>query len=498
MKRGDRSRLLALPDELLECILSTVTHPTDRCNVALVCSHLRRISRRTPHSLLVHFKPHHHRHSNVEDWSGELDVQSRAFPRVTSLKVRVATTLQDSLLADIGATCGQLKELRLFAVDWGRFEATDSGWKSLARQCPSKPLSAVLRLSSRKLQTLTLAGLLSFRSGMLAGCSSLESLTLERAEGSLEGLLAMLVRVDEAEGGAESPYGADAGASAAAEGSGGRRRRSFVDICAAAAATHADAASSWKDVRALRALAAGSARYAQSEAERAHEYEAVSLTYALFAVTKAIAACKAVSDGTCDARAEAEKARAMARLAAVAAGASGLFTGEEDEEEDDGEVGDAALFTYEQYCALATPNAVQNGVEESEAVDSVPISPREELLAELNTRSEQLRVRLSAMHETAKTLLMRENLGDPAEGPPAAAVEAAAVQEEGVQAEGRLGESCNSSAVAKACQGYEKATPVEVICPCLASLVLKNIQFIPAFDPACLPGYLPSTSPPLV
>ncbi|CAI5950009.1 unnamed protein product [Closterium sp. NIES-64] len=255
MKRGDRCRLLSLPDEILESILSTVTHPSD------------------------HY-----------------------------------------LLAGIGATCGQLKELKLLTVDWESFEATASGWRSLARQCPhlthlelssrfarntsrrryedrtalpplhafpslravtlgfhpkeispllrcsaltslslwqptggdlaclaspcfspsfrsslqsltiqsgnltnylprvssftslsslslesctfnpSKPLSAVLRLSSRKLQTLTLAGLPSFRPGMLAGCSSLESLTLERTEGSLEGLLGMLVRADEAGG----------------------------------------------------------------------------------------------------------------------------------------------------------------------------------------------------------------------------------------------------------------------------------------------------------
>ncbi|CAI5998207.1 unnamed protein product [Closterium sp. NIES-65] len=300
-------------------------------------------------------------------------MKSRAFPRITSVTVLLSNTLRDYLLAGIGATCGQLKELKLLTVDWESFEATASGWRSLARQCPhlthlelssrfarntsrrryedrtalpplhafpslravtlgfhpkeispllrcsaltslslwqptggdlaclaspcfspsfrsslqsltiqsgnltnylprvssftslsslslesctfnpcelhslsrslhslthltidncpsvcgravaamvranpslsslslsgssyrlfsSKPLSAVLRLSSRKLQTLTLAGLPSFRPGMLAGCSSLESLTLERTEGSLEGLLGMLVRADEAGG----------------------------------------------------------------------------------------------------------------------------------------------------------------------------------------------------------------------------------------------------------------------------------------------------------
>ncbi|CAI5502500.1 unnamed protein product [Closterium sp. Naga37s-1] len=714
MKRGDRCRLLSLPDELLESIFSTVTHPSDRRNVALVCSRLRRISRRTPHSLLVEFIPHHHRHSSVRDWLGDFDDKTRAFPNITSLTVRVTDTLRDYLLAGIGATCGQLKELKLLAVDWGRFEATavtptnhslppalalampplinptplfpilplpplptlppttllclspfarpdhlllfqpagssgvslrfsrDSSrylyedtpalpplhafpslraltlsfrpkeispllrcsaltslslWQptgsdlaclassssafrsslqsltirsadltnhlpcvssftllsslslhscmfdpcelhSLSRSlhslthftihgCPlaccravatmvranpslstlslsgttyrlfiPRPLSTVLRLSSRKLQTLTLSGLPSFRPGMLAGCSSLESLTLERAEGSLEGLLGMLVRVEEAEGGAErgadtpSGAGADAGAgapTAAAEGGISGRQRTYVDIRTAAAAAHADAASAWSDARRLLK------RAGQFQTHSAHQHESVQcVKSAISAVLSAIAACRYASAGVWDANAAREKARAVARIstAAAAAGTSGILsaqlTGEEEEE--NGEIGeDTMLFSgYEEYSAGATPNAVHNGTEESEAGDgeAVTVMSREELLVVLESLSEQLRLRLSVMHESADSLLRWENVADQAEAPAAVAAAAAAaaaveapaevvpgVQEEGAQreeaeGEGRGGgESCSSSAAAMA---FSRAPPCSTLRPAIS------------------------------
>ncbi|CAI5966024.1 unnamed protein product [Closterium sp. NIES-65] len=57
-KRSDRagnSRLLSLPDELLQIILGLAVHPSDRRNVALSCSRLRRLSRRTPHALRLEY-----------------------------------------------------------------------------------------------------------------------------------------------------------------------------------------------------------------------------------------------------------------------------------------------------------------------------------------------------------------------------------------------------------------------------------------------------------
>ncbi|CAI5458610.1 unnamed protein product [Closterium sp. Yama58-4] len=275
---------------------------------------------------------------------------------------------------------------------------------------------------------------------MLAGCSSLESLTLQRAEGSLEGLLAMLVRVVEAGG----------------------------------------------------------------EAER---------------VLSAIAACRYASSGVWDANGAREKARAVARLstAAAAAGTSGIFTAEftGEEEEVDGELGEySMLFTgYEEFSAGATPNAVHNGTEESDAGggETATVMSREELLVVLDRLSMQLRLRLLTMNGTANSLLQWDTVVDWTEGltaaaavdAPAAAAAVPWTQEEGSQREEgqgrrRKGESCSSSAAAKAHQGSERATPVDVNCPCLASLVLKNIQFSPAFEPAWLPGYLPSTSPLLV
>ncbi|CAI7829869.1 unnamed protein product [Closterium sp. NIES-54] len=136
MKRGDRCRLLSLPDEILECILRTVTNPSDRCNVSLVCSRFHRISRRTPRKLLFEFIPCQRWGSKFRDWLRDFDIKSRAFPRITSLNVHLSYCLRDYLLAGIGATCGQLTELRLLTVNGGEFEATASGWRSLARQCP--------------------------------------------------------------------------------------------------------------------------------------------------------------------------------------------------------------------------------------------------------------------------------------------------------------------------------------------------------------------------
>ncbi|CAI7829872.1 unnamed protein product [Closterium sp. NIES-54] len=189
MKRGDRCRLLSLPDEVLESILSTINHPSDRCNVALVCSRLRRISRRTPHSLLVEFMTSQPWRFSVQDWLGELDVQSRAFPNITSLIVRVTDTLRDSLLAGIGTTCRELKELRLLAVNWGSFEATASGWLPLARQCPENipPLPPLHAFPSLRAVTL---GFYPKEISPLLRCSALTSLSLWKTTGGNLALLA--------------------------------------------------------------------------------------------------------------------------------------------------------------------------------------------------------------------------------------------------------------------------------------------------------------------
>ncbi|GJP70629.1 hypothetical protein CLOP_g1542 [Closterium sp. NIES-67] len=69
--------------------------------------------------------------------------------------------------------------------------------------------------------------------------------------------------------------------------------------------------------------------------------------------------------------------------------------------------------------------------------------------------------------------------------------------EEPPQEEGTGGQPGSRLAAAEAAQGMERAVPVEVACPCLDSLVLENIQFLPTLDSSWLPTDLPSTSPPM-
>ncbi|CAI5502499.1 unnamed protein product [Closterium sp. Naga37s-1] len=76
----------------------------------------------------------------------------------------------------------------------------------------------------------------------------------------------------------------------------------------------------------------------------------------------------------------------------------------------------------------------------------MPIMSREELLVVLEKLSEQLRRRLSAMHENSESLLQWENAADWAEGLPAAAAEAPGGQEEGAQTEEGQGERIRSHA----------------------------------------------------
>ncbi|CAI7838209.1 unnamed protein product [Closterium sp. NIES-54] len=78
-KRSDRagnSRLLSLPDELLQIILGLEDHPSDRCSVALSCSRLRRLSRRTSHTLRLDYFSCR-RFVNLRQWLKALDDYSR-------------------------------------------------------------------------------------------------------------------------------------------------------------------------------------------------------------------------------------------------------------------------------------------------------------------------------------------------------------------------------------------------------------------------------------
>ncbi|CAI5510788.1 unnamed protein product [Closterium sp. Naga37s-1] len=321
----------------------------------------------------------------------------------------------------------------------------------------SKPLSAVLRLSSRKLQTLTLAGLPSFRPGMLAGCSSLESLTLERTEGSLEGLLGMLVRADEAGGlmarRVDTPAGAGAGAgggagtgagasadadapaaapsAAAAEGRIEGNRRAYIDIRAAAASARADAASAWRDMSRLIDVAGELIGSAHAEADTARRHQWLHAEKpAIKKIMGAISACQSASAGAWDANAARVRARAVVRHSAAAAaagagagaGASGVFTTEFYGNEEERWSEDADLeawglgsvvfadFTDGEYRAGATPDGPHHLMLERDPSDGIPEVSREELFATLDGLYQQLRPHQSAMRESVEALLAGEDV----------------------------------------------------------------------------------------
>ncbi|CAI5971653.1 unnamed protein product [Closterium sp. NIES-64] len=137
------SRLLSLPDDLLLLLLARLNHPCDCCSVALSCSRLHRLSRRTPHSLNFFFvSPFQYR--NVRSFLKAFDDFSRVFTHIISLSVEVCSIRGSELLAKVGASCPKLERLKLVAK-WGDFHMKAAAWTKLAKQCP---LVASLELDS--------------------------------------------------------------------------------------------------------------------------------------------------------------------------------------------------------------------------------------------------------------------------------------------------------------------------------------------------------------
>ncbi|CAI5520649.1 unnamed protein product [Closterium sp. Naga37s-1] len=101
----ESSRLLSLPDELLQPILARVDHPRDRCSLALSCSHLRRLSCRTPHSIRRGF-------SVACGWMKKNVVYFGVFTRIVDLTVEVSSISMDQLLRGIGAGCERFESCR--------------------------------------------------------------------------------------------------------------------------------------------------------------------------------------------------------------------------------------------------------------------------------------------------------------------------------------------------------------------------------------------------
>ncbi|CAI5494660.1 unnamed protein product, partial [Closterium sp. Naga37s-1] len=141
---ADDSRLLSLPDELLKIILGLADHPSDRSNVALSCSRLRHLSRRTPHALRLEFHSRS-RAANPQEWLKKFEDFSGVFTHVTDLTVEITSVLGDQVIAGIAAGCPKLEQLKLEVSAWDIFDVNGPAWRNLANRCP---LLASLELNS--------------------------------------------------------------------------------------------------------------------------------------------------------------------------------------------------------------------------------------------------------------------------------------------------------------------------------------------------------------
>ncbi|GJP37663.1 hypothetical protein CLOM_g22100 [Closterium sp. NIES-68] len=185
-------------------------------------------------------------------------------------------------------------------------------------------LSTMLQSSRPKLQTLILVRLPSFRPGMLADCSSLRCLTVQMGEGSLEGLVGMLVRVEEkgAEEGRKEEYSVTPPSAVSSIGGnlmGGRRQ--YVDIRTAAAAAHADRVSSFNDAVSLIDRAKEGLEVICFEADNARESDSEhKIRRAIAGAGLVGSLCKSAYLGICDANEARAREILMKRKFAAAQG----------------------------------------------------------------------------------------------------------------------------------------------------------------------------------
>ncbi|CAI5498189.1 unnamed protein product [Closterium sp. Naga37s-1] len=322
----------------------------------------------------------------------ELHALSRSLHTLTHLDIHDCPLVSSHSLAALAETNPALSSLSLHSTSYPLFAA--------------QGLRNVLRSVSSRLHTLTLSGLPSFRPGLLARCSGLKRLTVRgRGEAresvspsespqkpSLEGLVAMLVRVEQRaggggmeggdgvvergdgemvvghEGGGGSAASASAAAAAAAEETpeeataagaaaettaeegtavaadkgtrGNRNRRYYLDIRAEAAAARADTVAAIDESRALLTTARQKLRKAASEAlqtRRMHgEAALANIRQAVILVRAAMSLCRClrVAVAHVDGRAAREKALAKVGSAAESAG---FFTAAVDCEREEGE-----------------------------------------------------------------------------------------------------------------------------------------------------------------
>ncbi|CAI5962476.1 unnamed protein product [Closterium sp. NIES-64] len=311
-KRSDRagnSRLLSLPDELLQIILGLAVHPSDRRNVALSCSRLRRLSRRTPHALRLEYYSLRRRVVNLRQWLKAFDDYSRGslaslalFPSLSSLSLHCCTIDPNELhsfsrsLHSLSRSLHSLTHLTIHS-----FPLVSS--RSLIPILQANP--ALSSLTSTKPPTVY--------------CRGLSSLSVEAVidppgrqfprDVSLDGLVSMLERVERiVVGGGRA--GGEAGREAGGEaGTEGWEKGNAGGSAAAAAAVASRIA--------CRAAAGGSGRYVdfRTEAVAAQADKFVATQSAINFFDAAEEAIRiAQSDASWAARAEGEIA--VAQIAA--------------------------------------------------------------------------------------------------------------------------------------------------------------------------------------
>ncbi|CAI5521788.1 unnamed protein product [Closterium sp. Naga37s-1] len=289
----------------------------------------------------------------------ELSFLSRSLHKLTHITIHSCPLVSSRSLIPILQANPALSSLSLHGTTYRLFGA--QGFRSL------------LSHSSSQLRSLHLAGLPSFRPGLLAACNALRSLSLEDiAESSdsivprsvsLDGIAAMLVRVEQIGGGAGGEAGGEAGGDGGVEEwERGRTRASaaaaealvsprgskkhlgkYLDVRTEAEAARADKSAAMREVADFFSIAKQACNAAFSEAAelaRAEGDSAVARIAArLVNMRFGISVCQSFSAAIRECRAAVEWEEKLMRSFDAAGRAAGFFAPEMDvgEEEGDGD-----------------------------------------------------------------------------------------------------------------------------------------------------------------
>ncbi|CAI5528728.1 unnamed protein product [Closterium sp. Naga37s-1] len=315
--RARDSRLLALPDELLNIILGLADHPSDRRNVALSCSRLRRLSRRTPHALRLELLTSLELNPLYESsrlFTGDSpDVPVHLFPSLQSLTLHYDPDNCRPVLR-----CSSLTSLTLWDLDSSTLSSLASPESSLRATLKSLTIhSAELQGSLAPLAVFSALTSLSFHSCTIdPGVRGTETGREAGAEAKGDG------------GVADASKKAHAGASAAARvfpRGGDKQWEKFVDIRREAEAALQERLVAAKDVVQLSKTALEATKEARSFAQWAEGVQGASAMpeISLGKFRLAISTCRAFIAGIRKAKAAIKWEEALLRAFAAAAAAAG-------------------------------------------------------------------------------------------------------------------------------------------------------------------------------